>query len=577
MGWRMLSSIRVRMVVLILASAVPLLILAVFVSWQAYGAALQDSREQMRVTRAAAVARHQAALAAASQMLLGLGQAPAVLDALRGRGSAACTSLLRDVRLLDTNRYAQIGVVDSGGRTLCRDGEPAAGFDAVVSGAWFASLGQEGARAVGPLQPASSGPVLPVAWRIRDLGPGGGTVLALLRVDWLTDPLGGRDVAPVVWFAGPTGALLGTGAAADLPPAQVLHRLLRRDSFASATAIGGRPFAYASAALGDGLRLVIGEAVTDGEAAARVTLLTRIGAILALVLLGLAAVVLGAQAAVVAPVRRLEAAVRSWRKGSGFDRSLTRSLPAELRDLAASVAEASDELSEREAQLRRALHQQELLMQEIHHRVKNNLQIIASLLNLQASRIRQPQARTEFESARDRVRALATLHRYLYSHGEVHTINMRNFLGELCGQLFEAMGEVAGARILLEIEAPELRMLSDQAVPLSLIVTEMVGNALKYAFPDGRRGRIGVRLTAAQDSAELVIEDDGIGLRRAETPPAAEAGPAPAAAGIGIQLIHGFVRQLRASLEIDESHGTRYVLRLPLHRERKLDQAGAAE
>ena len=202
-------------------------------------------------------------------------------------------------------------------------------------------------------------------------------------------------------------------------------------------------------------------------------------------------------------------------------------------------------------------------MQEIHHRVKNNLQIVASLLNLQASRIRQPEAKAEFQSARDRVRALATLHRHLYAHGEVHTIDMREFLIELCGQLFQAMGEKAGERLRLEIEAPELKMSSDQAVPLALIVTEAVSNAVKYAFPGGRRGAISVHLTAGPDHAELEIHDDGVGIPagRFET----EAGTRD---GIGIQLIRGFARQLGATLQVEEGDGTRYKVSMPLRRER---------
>ena len=202
-------------------------------------------------------------------------------------------------------------------------------------------------------------------------------------------------------------------------------------------------------------------------------------------------------------------------------------------------------------------------MQEIHHRVKNNLQVVASLLNLQASRIRQPEARAEFQSARDRVRTLATLHRHLYAHGELHTINMREFLVELCSQLFQAMGEKAGERLRLEIEAPELRMSSDQAVPLALIVTEAVSNAVKYAFPGGRRGSISVYLKADHDHAVLEIFDDGVGIPagRVET----EAGTRD---GIGIQLIRGFARQLGATLQVEEGHGTRYKVRLPLQRKR---------
>jgi len=256
--------------------------------------------------------------------------------------------------------------------------------------------------------------------------------------------------------------------------------------------------------------------------------------------------------------------VKHWRPGELFEGRDAGHLTArELRQLTIAFRRATLTLRRQESRLAAAADQQELLMQEIHHRVKNNLQVIASLLNLQASRIRLPEARAEFQSARDRVRTLATLHRHLYAHGEVHTINMREFLVELCSQLFQAMGEKAGERLRLEIEAPELKMSSDQAVPLALIVTEAVSNAVKYAFPGGRRGSISVVLKADLDHAELEIRDDGVGIPagRVET----EAGTRD---GIGIQLIRGFARQLGARLEVEEGHGTRYKVHLPLQRKR---------
>ena len=281
------------------------------------------------------------------------------------------------------------------------------------------------------------------------------------------------------------------------------------------------------------------------------------------ILAGLFVAVAGLDHVVAAPLRRLGAGIDQWRSGGGFDVHRTGRLPREFRSVALSFKRSTLALSRREAELRLAVQQQELAMQEIHHRVKNNLQIVASLLNLQASRIRLPAAKAEFQSARDRVRALATVHRHLYAHGEVHTINMRTFLTELCGPLFQAMGESEGERIKLDIDAPELQMSSDQAVPLSLIVTEAVTNAIKYAYPAGRSGTIGIRLTPIGDDVELNIHDDGVGLPagRVET----EAGTRD---GIGIQLINGFSRQLGAKLDVQEGNGTRYVVRMKLRRDR---------
>jgi len=284
-------------------------------------------------------------------------------------------------------------------------------------------------------------------------------------------------------------------------------------------------------------------------------------------LIGLAIAASGSITLVSRPLLQLNRQIEGWRTGTSFSddfkASSRVSASRDLRRLTIAFRRATMVLRRQQARLAIAVDQQELLMQEIHHRVKNNLQIVASLLNLQASRIRQPAARAEFQSARDRVRALATLHRHLYAHGEVHTINMREFLIELCGQLFQAMGEKAGERLRLEIEAPELKMSSDQAVPLALIVTEAVSNSVKYAFPGGRRGSIWVHLTTDGDHAELGIRDDGVGIPagRVET----EAGTRD---GIGIQLIRGFARQLGATLEVEEGDGTRYKVSLPLRRER---------
>ena len=289
-------------------------------------------------------------------------------------------------------------------------------------------------------------------------------------------------------------------------------------------------------------------------------------ALLAAWLLGMVATAAAAAVLVSRPLTSLNKSVSRWRPATVFQKRPDCHDPAstrELRQLYVSFQRATLMLHRQQARLAAAIDQQELLMQEIHHRVKNNLQVVASLLNLQASRIRLPEARAEFQSARDRVRTLATLHRHLYAHGELHTINMREFLIELCSQLFQAMGEKAGERLRLEIEAPELKMSSDQAVPLALIVTEAVSNAVKYAFPGGRRGSISVYLKADRDRAELEIFDDGVGIPagRVET----EAGTRD---GIGIQLIRGFARQLGATLEVEEGHGTRYKVNLPLQRKR---------
>ena len=284
-------------------------------------------------------------------------------------------------------------------------------------------------------------------------------------------------------------------------------------------------------------------------------------------MLGIFIAVAGLDLLVASPLRRLGGGIDLWRSGNEFEPKAIGHLPHEFRSVALSFRKATMQLSRREAELTKAVQRQDLAMQEIHHRVKNNLQVVASLLNLQASRIRLPEAKFEFQAARDRVRALATVHRHLYAHGEINTINMRVFLTDLCGPLLRAMGQTGDERVKLVIDAPELQMTSDQAVPLSLIVTEAVTNALKYGFPNDRPGTIEITLTCEDNDVTLDIRDDGVGIPagRVET----DAGTRD---GIGLQLIRGFARQLGATLTMNnpegEQEGTRYLLKMKLRHER---------
>ena len=367
-------------------------------------------------------------------------------------------------------------------------------------------------------------------------------------------------------------SLAGTGANA-LPSAIDLAALRMKDGqLGPAASRSGQSFLYALAELQGGQSLLIAEPVADSATTAMAfgRRLTELGLLLTLgVLVG----GVGADVTVGHPLKQVATAVGKWRAGGRFDPGPIGRAPSEVTELVISFSEATAALGQREQQLRDATAQQELLMQEIHHRVKNNLQVVASLLNLQASRIRQPAARAEFHAARDRIRALATLHRHLYAHGELHTINMRGFLEELCQQLMQAMGETpGGGRMALTIEAPELQISSDQAVPMALLVTEAVSNAVKYAFPGGRSGHIAVRLELTHDDtgrprARLTIDDDGVGIPagRAET----DSGVRD---GLGLQLIRGFARQLGATLNVTEKAGTHYVVEMALHRERSADE-----
>lgn len=576
---RALASVRTRLALLIFIAAVPLCIVAAAVALQNYRATSSGFLQRAVLLREATLARDDAAVSGATRMLQMLARSPVITG-----DRASCSSQLTLVLSLQANAYDGLGAYDPDGMLRCSAFDPgAAPPDPHRLHALFDRARRAHGFALGSAEaspPQNS--LIPIAYAIPDrkaLAHGvdsagivqdGGFLFTRLRVNWFGSQEQ-RNVDDVVWLidAGGDVSVIGPGGLEGLPAPAILAHLLSTGQALQANSRNGQRYAYAAAPLLHDMRLVVGYPSGRDQNAAEWALVLRMALLAILLVLGLSVVAVGTSAALVQPLKRLGTEVRAWRSTGIFDPTRVEPAPAELRELALSFARATRSLDGRRRELRNAIDQQELLMQEIHHRVKNNLQIVASLLNLQAARIRQPEARAEFQSARDRVRALATLHRHLYSHGEVHTIHTRSFLVELCGQLFQAMGEREGERIVLQIEASELQMSSDQAVPLALIVTEAVSNAIKYAFPNARSGRISVTLrTLAGESpngeeAELVIQDDGIGIPagRVET----EHGMRD---GIGLQLIRGFARQLGATLEVLEGRGTLYRVRLPLHRER---------
>ncbi|ONG56061.1 hypothetical protein BKE38_06945 [Pseudoroseomonas deserti] len=192
------------------------------------------------------------------------------------------------------------------------------------------------------------------------------------------------------------------------------------------------------------------------------------------------------------------------------------------------------------------LGEKEALLKEMHHRVKNNLQLISSLLNLQASRIADPQTAALFADSRDRVRSMALVHENLYRAGDYARVAMRRHLGALCSQLLRAH-RPPGQEIRLVAEIAELHLDLDKAVACGLIVNELVSNAFKHAFAGRAGGRILVRLTqTGPGEARLLVADDGAGF--AQGAPELEA-----AETLGLQLVGDLAAQLRGRVTAESA------------------------
>jgi two-component sensor histidine kinase len=575
---RLLASVRARLIGLILIGAIPVAVLVGQSAIDLYREARHTARERVALVREAAVARHQVVIEGAEQILAALARNDAVIAG----DPDSCDRALIEVLSLQGGRYSNIWVVDGAGRTRC-SAVPAPRGDSYSEAAWFKDAVQKNRFVLSELQ---VGPItqrniiaaaLPVR-RERDLVAVVGLGLSLDHLVLQTRPAARADTAMWLMDDGGRSFPLTDNATEETLPVLPAWAALRRGTATQvdALSVGGKPYAYAAMSLGDDLRLVVGLASATYEAAARRAVIRRMVELGVLLAACLGAVAIGAHMSVIRPLREVSTRVTAWRrKGGQFDPGPLRGTPVEVRALGQAVAEASLALGRREEELRAALAARDLLMAEIHHRVKNNLQIVASLLNLQAGRVRTAEARTAFSSARDRVRALATLHRHLYTHSDFETIALGTFLDELCGQLFEALGETPGERITLKVSAPDITLSSDEAVPLALIITEAVTNALKYAFPGADRGSVSVMVSQDGETLTLVIRDDGIGI-----PASQQAEPAELGGGLGTMLIEGFARQLGATLTTDSgATGTELRLTMPIRRRgqaERADQAAAA-
>ena len=213
--------------------------------------------------------------------------------------------------------------------------------------------------------------------------------------------------------------------------------------------------------------------------------------------------------------------------------------PAEIHDLAHTLDLMADGIVARDLSLRESLAQKDTLMREIHHRVKNNLQVITSLINMQQRALTDPAARAAMSDTRQRITALALIYRALYQGPDLRRVDVRQFMEELVGQL----GAGEGGRpspIRTELDADDLEIDPDKLAPLALFAVEAITNARKHAFgPDGGLIRVVFRVSA--DDVTLDIRDDGGGDAESLS-----------STGVGRTLMSAFARQLRGHTEVTQ-------------------------
>ncbi|MEO8183351.1 MAG: histidine kinase dimerization/phosphoacceptor domain -containing protein [Deltaproteobacteria bacterium] len=208
--------------------------------------------------------------------------------------------------------------------------------------------------------------------------------------------------------------------------------------------------------------------------------------------------------------------------------------------------ELEERVRVRTAELSATLEEREVLLQEIHHRVKNNLQVISSLINLQVRRLEDSPSRDALTECQARVYTIALIHETLYESRDYSEMPFSDYVRSLATSVFQLAGSPGTISLALELEP--VRLPVDRAIPCGLILNELIMNALKHAFPDGRSGCISVQLRHRDAGrVALVVRDDGIGVQEAVDPKNGE---------LGMQLVATLAQQIRADLSVKRAAGT---------------------
>jgi len=203
-------------------------------------------------------------------------------------------------------------------------------------------------------------------------------------------------------------------------------------------------------------------------------------------------------------------------------------------------------------QIQASLREKEVLLKEIHHRVKNNLQVISSLLYLQSRKAHDQQTIEMFNESQNRIRSMALIHEKLYQSQDIGKIDFADYIRSLTNYLSSSYGLKSRATNIT-VNISNVFLSIDKAIPCGLIINELVSNSLKYAFPEGRNGKIDIQLVPDKNNhVALIVDDNGVGFpkdldfRKTKT--------------LGLQLVNTLTKQLKATIELHNKKGTRFEI-----------------
>jgi PAS domain S-box-containing protein len=202
---------------------------------------------------------------------------------------------------------------------------------------------------------------------------------------------------------------------------------------------------------------------------------------------------------------------------------------------------------------RTSLQEKEILLKEVHHRVKNNMQVISSLLNLQSASVKDQQTVSVLRESQNRVKSMSLVHEILYQSQDLASVNFAAYVKQLVASLQKSFGAKSGG-ISIVVKVGTVALQIDDAIPCGLIINELVSNALKYAFPKQRSGEIIVEVKKLRSPAiRLTIRDNGVGLKKTRT----------STDSLGLKLVQALTEQLKGTITIENKRGTAITIEFP--------------
>jgi two-component sensor histidine kinase len=529
----------------------PAAILALVQGWDRVSRDVADVRDLLIQTAKASASDAETLLVSEEQILRALSNLPEVRE-----GGPGCGEVLANA-LKGLNYFTNIGRANANGEILCAAVPPAGPTD-VSTRPWWPNADQRMGFFVTPQifsniarRNVLAG-VLPLQNSMRRFD---GVMVVALDVGWL-DGLMASTVQPedaVVGLFDTAGTLIAsnnTEAAQQIFGTRSVRAASVRSELLSTAGPGGVDYSYTVVPLTGGFAYAA-YAMPDRDLFTGTYLHVATDLLLPVLMLGAAslAIWIATDRLVTRWIVYLRRIATAYGRGHYAIRpAALADAPSEFRLLGETFSTMAAAVQDRDRELREALEQKSLLIKETHHRVKNNLQIVMSLLSLQSGKLRDPASQSALKQAQARVNALALVHRILHEIEDLDAVDVKTLLQDLSRQIQEGFG--ADRRDLkLDLEIAARRLPSELAVPLTLFTVEALTNAFKHAYPPGTRGGvIRVTLLPVDDGKlRLTIEDDGMGVEQQSQEGSGQ--------GIGSRLIHAFAQQVGGTTNVTTREG----------------------